>query len=90
MDVHLSSDGLWFSGLILRGCDGSVVGAATWLHVGNNDAVVGEAWGLNDALDWIDKFYLSNVIIELENQTVVNAVKRRARIRKSWGARIFF
>ncbi|MCI82034.1 hypothetical protein A2U01_0103308, partial [Trifolium medium] len=28
VDAHLSGDGRWFSGLILRRCDGSTVGAS--------------------------------------------------------------
>jgi hypothetical protein len=32
VDAHLRSDGQWFSGLILRRSDGSIVGAATRSH----------------------------------------------------------
>ncbi|MCI14023.1 hypothetical protein A2U01_0035149, partial [Trifolium medium] len=51
VDAHLSSDGHWFSRLILRRSDGSVVGAATRSHAGSEDVVFGKALGLNNALD---------------------------------------
>lgn len=85
VDAHLSSDGRWFSGLILRRSDGSIVGAATRSHLGTNDAIVGEALGLVDAIEMIESYGISEVIIEMDNQSIVNAVRRRACIRKPWG-----
>jgi ribonuclease HI len=85
VDAHLSSDGRWFSGLILRRSDGSIVGAATRSHRGTNDAIFGEALGLADAIDMIKNYGITDVIVEMDNQTIVNAVKRRTRIRKPWG-----
>jgi hypothetical protein len=38
VDAHLSSDGHWFSGLLLRRSDGSTVGAATRSHFDLDDA----------------------------------------------------
>ncbi|MCI25241.1 cytochrome P450, partial [Trifolium medium] len=86
VDAHLSSDDHWFSGLILRREDGSAVGAATRSHEGTDDAILGESLGLNDVLDWLERDNISEVVIEMDNQIVVNAVKRKASIRKDWGA----
>ncbi|MCI13244.1 ribonuclease H protein, partial [Trifolium medium] len=85
VDAHLSSDGRWFSGLVLRQCDGSTIGATTRAHTGVGDAVFGEALGLNEALLWIEKIGLGRVIIELDSQILVNAVKKKSRVRKNWG-----
>ncbi|GAU40964.1 hypothetical protein TSUD_187210 [Trifolium subterraneum] len=85
VDAHLSSDGHWFAGLLLRRSDGSVVGAATRAHTRSEDVVLGEALGLNDALDWIDRMREDKVIFELDAQTIVTAVKEHKQIRKSWG-----
>ncbi|MCI59513.1 hypothetical protein A2U01_0080768, partial [Trifolium medium] len=85
VDAHLSSDGHWYSGLILRRSDGSAVGAATRLHKGSDDIVMGEALGLNDALDLVEKQSLTRVIFELDSQIIVNSVKEKRCIRKSWG-----
>ncbi|GAU37510.1 hypothetical protein TSUD_275620 [Trifolium subterraneum] len=54
VDAHLSSDGHWFAGLLIRRSDGSVVKAATRAHTRSEDVVLGEALGLNNGLDWID------------------------------------
>jgi ribonuclease HI len=88
VDAHLSSDGRSFSGLVLRQSDGSVVGAATRSHLGTNDAVVREALGLIDAIETIKRLGLTDIIIEMDNQTIVNAVKNRASIKKSWGSAV--
>jgi ribonuclease HI len=85
VDAHLSSDGRWFSGLILRRSDGSIVGAATRSHSGTNDAIFGEAMGLVDAIEMIKRHDITEVIIEMDNQTIVNAVKKKASIKKPWG-----
>ncbi|GAU49901.1 hypothetical protein TSUD_139570 [Trifolium subterraneum] len=43
VDAHLSSDGRWFSGMVLRRSDGSAVGAATRVHIAATDVVLGES-----------------------------------------------
>ncbi|PNX67651.1 hypothetical protein L195_g055740, partial [Trifolium pratense] len=48
VDAHLSSDGHWSTGMVLRRSDGSAVGAATRSHKGIADIITGEAMGLND------------------------------------------
>jgi hypothetical protein len=50
-----------------------------------NDAIFGEALGLADAVDMVERYGITEVIFEMDNQTIVNAEKRRARIRKPWG-----
>jgi ribonuclease HI len=65
-------------GLILRRSDGSVVGVATRIE--------GEALGLLHVLDWIEKYNYHQIIIEMDNLTVVNAVKNQTRVQKRWGA----
>ncbi|WJX62182.1 hypothetical protein P8452_47205 [Trifolium repens] len=71
--------------MILCRLDGSVIGAAIRLHNGDIDALSGEVMGLNDALDMVDRYKLSTVVIKLDNQIVVRAVKNRSGIRKQWG-----
>jgi hypothetical protein len=85
VDAHLSSDGRWFAGLILRRADGSAVGAATRWHKAPIEIVLGEALALNDALDLVEKLGISAVIIESDCQSLVNAIKRKSDIRKHWG-----
>jgi ribonuclease HI len=89
VDAHLSSDGCWFSGLLLRRSDGSAVGAATRSHKGSRDAIYGEAMSLNDALDMADRYQVTNVIFEMDSQIVVNAVKKKASVRQEWGFVIY-
>ncbi|GAU49883.1 hypothetical protein TSUD_408220 [Trifolium subterraneum] len=85
VDAHSSGDGHWYSGLILRREDGSTVGAVTCSHKGSEDSSLGEALGLNDGLDWLEREKITEVVIEMDNQVIVNAVKKRASVRKAWG-----
>ncbi|MCI87082.1 hypothetical protein A2U01_0108363, partial [Trifolium medium] len=45
----------------------------------------GGALGLNDALDLVERYHIPKVIIEMDNQSVVKAVKQQTTIRKRWG-----
>jgi hypothetical protein len=85
VDAHIS-DGRCFSGMILRRWDGSAVGVATRMHHHVWDALEGEAFGLNDAIDMVERYSASNVIFELDNQVIVRAVQRKSMIRKRWGS----
>ncbi|PNX63769.1 hypothetical protein L195_g061790, partial [Trifolium pratense] len=84
VDAHLSSDGHWSTGLVLRRSDGSAVGSATRVHNGVADVATGEAMGLNDAMDWVEKLGENKVIFELDSQIIVKAVKEKAMIRRRW------
>ncbi|XP_045810802.1 uncharacterized protein LOC123905222 [Trifolium pratense] len=86
VDAHLSSDGHWFAWMVLRRSDGSAVGAATRVHKGMTNVVMGEAMGLNDAIDWIEKMEKHQVVFEMDSQIIVNAVRNREEIRKNWGS----
>ncbi|PNX95563.1 ribonuclease H, partial [Trifolium pratense] len=85
VDAHLSSDGHWSTGLVLRRSDGSTVGVATRTHNGSADVVTGEAMGLMDAIEWIEKLGEQSVIFEMDSQVIVKAVKGQSNIFKSWG-----
>ncbi|XP_045791800.1 uncharacterized protein LOC123886537 [Trifolium pratense] len=86
VDAHLSSDGHWLTGMILRRSDGSAIRVATRAHKGTTDVITGEAFGLMDAIEWIERgMGERKVIFELDSQIVVNAVKEKSVIRRSWG-----
>jgi ribonuclease HI len=85
VDAHRSGDGRWFSGLVLRRSDGSVVGAATHEHTSSDEPAFGEAMGLNDAISMAENLRLSRVIFEMDSLIVVNAVKKEATIRRNGG-----
>jgi ribonuclease HI len=85
VDAHLSSDGHWFSGLLLKRSDGSTAGAATWFHFELENANFGEALGFNDALDMVEKMQVYFVIFELDSQVVVKVVSSPDLVRKPWG-----
>ncbi|MCH79708.1 ribonuclease H protein, partial [Trifolium medium] len=69
---------------LLRRSDGSTVGAATRMHQGSDDVVLGEAFGLNDAMDMVEKLGITSVIFETDSQIIVNAVNKHC-MRKNWG-----
>jgi ribonuclease HI len=85
VDAHRSGDGRWYFGLILRRSDESIVGAATHEHTGSNEAALGEALGLNDAITMVENLRVSRVIFEMDSMIVVNAVKKEAAVRRNWG-----
>jgi hypothetical protein len=76
VDAHLSGDGRWYSGLILRRSDESIVGAVTHEHAGSNEVAFGEAMSLNDAITMVENYCVSKVIFEMDSFIVVNAVKK--------------
>jgi hypothetical protein len=83
VDAHrLAGDGHWGIGLVLRREDGSCVGAATREAWGLTEAIEAEAMGLSEAIEFLKRFQHQAVIIELDNQTVVKAVKDRVYPRK--------
>ncbi|CAJ2635380.1 unnamed protein product [Trifolium pratense] len=43
------------------------------------------ALGLNATLDWIEKLEERQVILEMDSQIIVTAIKGKAEIRKGWG-----
>ncbi|PNY07276.1 cytochrome p450 [Trifolium pratense] len=86
VDAHLSSDGHWSTGLVLRRSDGSTVRVATRAHKGIADVVTGEAMGLIYVIDWMKKMGERNVFFELDSQTLVRVVKGNDEIRRSWGS----
>ncbi|MCI24473.1 ribonuclease H protein, partial [Trifolium medium] len=101
VDAHLSDDGRWGFGMILRREDGRCVGAATGVCKGSSnggssglsrstspsedDAAMAEAEGLRAALQLVETQQLSNVIIELDAEKIVNAMKRKKFPRNQWG-----
>jgi ribonuclease HI len=85
VDAHLKDDGRWGFGLIVRGADGRVVGAATRECEGTNDAAMAEATGLHEAIMLVQKYQLSNTLIELDAAIIVNALNRKDFPRTNWG-----
>jgi hypothetical protein len=74
VDAHSLSDGRWGLGLLLRRDDGSTVGAVTRTRLGSDCTLLAEAMGLQEALNLIQQWNLSNVIIELDAKTIVDTV----------------
>jgi hypothetical protein len=60
--------------LLLRRSDWSIVRAATRSHFELENANFGEALGLNDALDMVERLQEFSVIFKLDYQVVVKAV----------------
>jgi ribonuclease HI len=46
------------------------------------DATFGEAMSLKVALDFVAKFQASTVIFEMDSQIIVNAVKKKMKVRR--------
>ncbi|KAK2358351.1 Polynucleotidyl transferase, ribonuclease H superfamily protein [Trifolium repens] len=85
VDAHLTSDGRWGFGWILRGSDGRCAGAGTRVCLGSNDVDLAEVTGLHEALHFVESAHLSNTIIEMDAEKIVNAVQKRSFPRTSWG-----
>ncbi|MCH84388.1 ribonuclease H protein [Trifolium medium] len=85
VDAHLSDDGRWGFGLIVRRADGRCVGAATRVCAGSQDVAMAEATGLKEALQFVEDNLLSNLIIELDANIIVQALNRKIFPRTKWG-----
>jgi ribonuclease HI len=85
VDAHPCGDGLWGLGLVLRSERGKCVGAMTKVACGSDNVVDGEAYGLNAALDLLDGFPDTQIIIEMDSSSIVNAVKKKNFPRCYWG-----
>jgi ribonuclease HI len=71
--------------LILRKDDGELVGARTKVVYGVEEAVEAEAMGLEAAIEMRDRIQDREVIIEMDNQSVVQAVLSGRYPRRYWG-----
>jgi ribonuclease HI len=85
VDAHSLSDGRWGLGLLLRRDDGSTVGAVTRTRLGSDCTLLAEAMGLQEALNLIQQWNLSNVIIEMDAKTIVDTVNSSCYPRTNWG-----
>jgi ribonuclease HI len=85
VDAHPCDDGRWGLGRVLRTEDGGCVGAATRLVRGSHETMEGEALGLKAAMEFILNKGIQHVVIEMDAQTIVNAVNRQRYTRNYWG-----
>jgi ribonuclease HI len=85
VDAHLLSDGRWGLGLLLRRDDGSTIGAVTRTRLGSNCALLAEAMGLQEAINLVQQWDLSNVIIKMDAKSIVDTVNSRCCPRTNWG-----
>ncbi|PNX71213.1 ribonuclease H [Trifolium pratense] len=77
VDAHPCGDGRWGLGMVLRTEEGKCVGAKTVVVSGLSDILDGEALGLNVAIDFAQSLGNTQVIIELDSTSIVDAVKQR-------------
>jgi ribonuclease HI len=85
VDAHPCGDGRWALGLVLRSERGKCVGAMTKVVRGSENIVDGEAYGLNTALDLLENFADTRIIVEMDSRTIVTAVQKRQYPRCYWG-----
>jgi ribonuclease HI len=85
VDAHLSDDGHWGFGFILRRMDGLCVGAATKLTLGSGTVELAETIGLREALDIIEKNNLHQVSILMDAACIVQAINNQIFPRSQWG-----
>ncbi|MCI45908.1 hypothetical protein A2U01_0067147 [Trifolium medium] len=69
----------------MRRDDGRCVGAATRTCNGSNDVNLAEATGLREVLRFVESNQLSNIIIELDAQSIVATSYARIFPRSNWG-----
>jgi ribonuclease HI len=85
VDAHLLDDGRWGLGMVLRGEDGRVVGAATKAQIGSGNVELAETTGLLEALNLVESLQLESVIIEMDAATIVRAIHNKSFPRNHWG-----
>ncbi|KAK2451419.1 hypothetical protein QL285_010475 [Trifolium repens] len=77
VDAHLSDDGHWGFGIILRRMDGLCVGAATKLILGSGIVELAETTGLREALAIIESNNLQQVNILMDAASIVRAINSK-------------
>jgi ribonuclease HI len=85
VDAHPCGDGRWGLGLVLRTERGKCVRAMTKVVLGSDSIVDGEAFGLNEALNMVEAGTNTQIIIEMDAKTIVNAVTKRNFPHCYWG-----
>ncbi|GAU35403.1 hypothetical protein TSUD_160540 [Trifolium subterraneum] len=85
VDAHPSGDGRWGLGMVIRTEEGKCVGAATRVVRGSEDALDGEALGLQAALDLLEHQAIHDVTIEMDSKTIVGSIAKRKYHQSYWG-----
>ncbi|CAN1782702.1 Putative ribonuclease H protein At1g65750 [Linum perenne] len=69
-----TNDATWGWGAVLRSHSGSLIAYRTGWERGRPSVKEGEAWGLLDALRWVEELGMDRVIFEVDSQVVAAAV----------------
>ncbi|KAK2374342.1 Ribonuclease H superfamily protein [Trifolium repens] len=85
VDAHLTGDGHWAFGWVVRQSDGRCVGAVTKVLKGTDDATEAEAMGLLEAIIWAKSQQYDKVIFETDAEVIVTAIRNKAFPRTNWG-----
>jgi ribonuclease HI len=85
VDAHLTNDGRWALGWVMRKSDGSCAGAGTKVLKGYDDAAMAEATCVFEALKWVEAQQINNVIFESDAATIVKAIQTKSIPRNHWG-----
>jgi ribonuclease HI len=85
VDAHLTNDGRWALGWVMRRSDGSCAGAGTKVLKGYDDAAMAEATGIFEALKWVESQQLNSIIFESDAANIVKALQTRSIPRNQWG-----
>jgi ribonuclease HI len=85
VDAHLTGDGHWGLGWVVRRFDGRCVGAATKVLKGSDDATEAEATGLLEAIQWAQRQRYTRIIFESDAEAVVKAIQNGSYPRLRWG-----
>jgi ribonuclease HI len=85
VDAHLTGDGHWAFGWVVRQSDGRCVGAVTKVLKGTDDATEAEAMGLLEAIIWAKSQQYDKVIFETDAEVLVTAIRNKAFPRTNWG-----
>jgi hypothetical protein len=85
VDAHLSDDGHWGFGIVLRRMDGLCVGAATKLTQGSGTVELAKTSGLREALAFIESNNLHQVNILMDAADIVQAINNKIYPRSQWG-----
>ncbi|GAU36821.1 hypothetical protein TSUD_320580 [Trifolium subterraneum] len=85
VDSYPSDDGRWGLGMVMRTEEGKCVGAATRVVRGCEDALEGEALGLQAALDLLEHQAVHDVTIEMDSKTFVDSIQKGKYHCSYWG-----
>ena len=76
-------------GMVLRNEKGEFIAGMNKCLAGSCSVLEAEATGVQEAIDWVDRFAVSQVVVESDSLSVVNAIQKHISYHSEVGKTFF-